>query len=171
VRTLSNRELRYNPVGYHLGTVWPHDNAIIALGLKRYGMEAHALEVITGMFDAAQHFPSCRMPELFCGFARSAFGVPVRYPVACSPQSWAAASWSMLLQTMLGTWPDAILGELTIVHPTLPPWLEWVHLDAVRVGAGEVDLRYERVGDRTAADVIAMRGDVRVVFADRWTGS
>jgi glycogen debranching enzyme len=171
VRTLSNREVRYNPVGYHLGTVWPHDNAIVALGFKRYGLEAHLNDIATGMFDASQHFPACRMPELFCGFARSAFGVPVRYPVACSPQAWAAGAWSMLLQAMLGTWPDATARELVIVRPTLPRWLDWVQVTGLRVGAGEVDLRYARVGDRTAADVVAMRGDVRVVFTDKWGGT
>jgi glycogen debranching enzyme len=168
IRTLSNREVRYNPVGYHVGTVWPHDNALISLGLKRYGIETHALEIATGLFDAAQHFPSCRMPELFCGFARSAFGVPVRYPVACNPQAWAASSWSMLLQALLGVLPDATAGELSVVRPTLPPWLHWIEISHVPVGEGEVDLRYERIGDRTTVDVVAMRGDVRVVFTDRW---
>jgi hypothetical protein len=76
----------------------------------------------------------------------------------------------MLLQAMLGTWPDALRGELAIVHPMLPPWLDWVQLERVRVAGGEVDLRYERVGDRTAADVVAMRGNVRVVLADRRGG-
>ena len=170
VRTLSNREVRYNPAGYHIGTVWPHDNALIALGLKRYGLEAAAVEIASGLFEAARHFPSYRMPELFCGFARSAFGVPVRYPVACSPQAWAATSWSMLLQAMLGLWPDATRRELCIVRPTLPSWLRWVEIHRVVVGAGEVDLRYERVGSRTTVDVMAMRGDVRVAFADRWPG-
>ncbi len=171
VRTLSNREVRYNPVGYHVGTVWPHDNALIALGLKRHGLEAPALAIAGGLFDAAQHFPCYRMPELFCGFARSAFGAPVRYPVACSPQAWAATAWSMVLQAMLGVRPDAAARELVIVRPTLPTWLRWVEVHRVAVGAGEVDLRYERVGDCTAVDVMAMRGDVRVAFADRWPGA
>jgi len=170
VRTLSNREVRYNPVGYHVGTVWPHDNALIALGLKRHGHEAPAVAIAGGLFEAAQHFPSYRLPELFCGFARSAFGVPVRYPVACSPQAWAATAWSMLLQAILGVRPDAAARELAIVRPTLPAWLRWVEVHRIRVGAGEVDLRYERVGERTAVDVMAMRGDVRVAFADRWPG-
>jgi glycogen debranching enzyme len=163
--------VRYNPAGYHVGTVWPHDNALIALGLKRYGLEATAVEIAGGLFDAAQHFPSYRMPELFCGFARSAFGVPVRYPVACSPQAWAATSWSMLLQAMLGFYPDAIAGELCVVRPTLPPWLRWVEIHDLQVGAGQVDLRWQRVGSRTTVDVMAMRGEVRVAFADRWPGA
>ena len=171
VRTLSNREVRYNPAGYHIGTVWPHDNALIALGLKRYGLEAPAVAVASGLFEAAQHFPGHRMPELFCGFARSAFGVPVRYPVACSPQAWAATAWSMMLQAVLGVWPDAAARELAIVRPTLPSWLRWVEVHRLVIGEGEVDLRYERIGDRTTVDVMAMRGDVRVAFADRWPGA
>jgi glycogen debranching enzyme len=168
VRTLSSREAAYNPVGYHLGTVWPHDNAILALGLARMGHIEEALQIATGLFEAAQHFPDARMPELFCGFARSAFGVPVRYPVACAPQAWAASAWSMILQAMLGVRADARARELDIVRPALPTWLHWVEIEGLRVGEAEVDLRYERVAGRTVVDVVAMRGEVRVAIADRW---
>ena len=168
VRTLSTREVRYNPVGYHVGTVWPHDNALIAFGLKRYGAEEQLVRLSTGLFDASKHFPSGRMPELFAGFARSAFDVPVRYPVACSPQAWAAASWSMILQSLLGVSPDGCACELSIVRPRLPPWLEWARVENIQVGSGEVDLLYQRVSDRTVVDVLAMRGGVRVIFSDRW---
>lgn len=168
VRTLSSRELRYNPAGYHLGTVWPHDNAILALGLARCGCAAQAAEIATGLFDATVHFPSFRTPELFCGFARSAFSVPVRYPVACCPQAWAAGAWSMLLQAIVGASPDALARELRVVRPLLPPWLSWVELEGLSVGDAEVDLRCERVGERTVVDVMAMRGDVRVTFSERW---
>ena len=169
VRTLSSRELRYNPIGYHVGTVWPHDNALTCFGLKRYGAEEQLLRLTTGLFDAATHFPSNRMPELFGGFARSAFDVPVRYPVACSPQAWAAASWSMILQALLGLSLDGCACELSIVRPRLPPWLEWVRIERLRIGSiGEADLLYQRVGDRTVVDVLAMRGGVRVAFSDRW---
>jgi glycogen debranching enzyme len=168
VRTLSSRELRYNPAGYHLGTVWPHDNAILALGLARYGCAAQAAELATGLFDATVHFPSFRTPELFCGFARSAFSVPVRYPVACCPQAWAAGAWSMLLQAILGATPDALAKELLVVRPQLPSWLSWVEIEGLAVGDAEVDLRCERVGERTVVDVMAMRGDVRVTFSERW---
>jgi glycogen debranching enzyme len=131
--------------------------------LKRYGAEVALVHLATGLFDAVCHFPSLRMPELFCGFARSAFGEPVRYPVACSPQAWAAASLSLVLQAVLGIRSDAPAREL-------PPWLEWVRIEHMRVGEGEVDFRYERVGDRTAVDVLAMRGGVRVTFVDSWPG-
>lgn len=168
VRTLSSRSRSYNPSGYHLGTVWPHDNALLGLGLKRYGHEALLDRLVSGLFDAARQFPSYRMPELFCGFDRSAFGLPVRYPVACSPQAWAAASWSALVRAMLGLEVDAPARELRVARPTLPAWLGWLTLRRLRVGDAEVDLRYQRIGDHTAVDVEAMRGDVRVTLVGSW---
>jgi glycogen debranching enzyme len=168
IRTLSMRERAYNPAGYHVGAVWPHDNALIALGLKRYGEESFALELLSGQYEAVQHFPSLRMPELFCGFARTAFGVPVRYPVACSPQAWAASSWSAFLQAALGVLPFAPHRELRIAEPRLPPWLKWVEVRRLPVGGAQIDLRYERIGDHTAVDVLAMRGNVRVALLAEW---
>jgi len=168
VRTLSMRERAYNPAGYHVGTIWPHDNALIALGLKRAGEEPLLNELFTGQYEAVQHFPLLRMPELFCGFARTAFGVPVRYPVACSPQAWAAASWSAFLQASLGLVAYAPQRELRIARPELPPWLQWVEVRRLQVGDAEIDLRYQRVGDHTAVDVSAMRGDVRVALVGAW---
>lgn len=168
IRTLSMREARYNPAGYHLGTIWPHDNALIALGFKRYGQETLLTELFTGLYDAAPHFPGLRTPELFCGFARTAFGVPVRYPVACSPQAWAASAWSALLQATLGIMPVASRRELRICRPSLPAWLQWVDVRGLSVGTGRIDLRYERVGDHTAVDVRAMHGDVRVALVGAW---
>jgi glycogen debranching enzyme len=168
LRTLSSREVRYNPSGYHVGTVWPHDTALVALGMKRYGEEDSALELCRSLFEAARHFPQFRLPELFCGFARSAFGVPVRYPVACSPQAWAAATPGACVQAMLGFHADALAGELRIARPRLPPAIDRVHVTGIPVGKGSVDLRYERVGDHTAVDVARIEGDVRVAYADRW---
>ncbi|MBX7196599.1 MAG: amylo-alpha-1,6-glucosidase [Sandaracinaceae bacterium] len=168
VRTLSMRERAYNPAGYHLGTIWPHDNALLALGLKRAGEEALLHALFAGQYDAAQHFPGLRLPELYCGFARTAFGVPVRYPVACTPQAWAAASWSGFLQASLGLLPAAPMRELRIARPDLPPFLRWVEVKHLQVGDAQIDLRYQRVGDHTAVDVSAMRGDVRVALVSGW---
>ena len=168
IRTLSTREVRYNPSGYHVGTVWPHDNALLALGMKRYGLEDGALEIVRVIFEAARHFPQFRLPELFCGFARSAFGVPVRYPVACNPQAWASATPGACLQVMLGFHADALAGELVIARPRLPASIDRVHVTGIPVGRGSVDLRYQRVGDHTAVDVARIEGGVRVTFADRW---
>ncbi len=168
VRTLSTRAKSYNPTGYHLGSVWPHDNALAVLGLKRYGEEDRALVIIEGLLAAARHFPLFRLPELFCGFARSAFGTPVRYPVACSPQAWAAAAPSAFVQAMLGIRLHGATREVRIIRPRLPRWLHWMRVEALSVGDAQVDLRYERVGDHTAVDVMAIRGDARVTFLDRW---
>lgn len=164
IRTLSTREVRYNPAGYHVGTVWPHDNSLIALGFARYGLSRHLVELVTGQMDAARSFPAHRMPELFCGYARGAFNLPVRYPVACSPQAWAAGSWAAFLQAMLGMRINARGNELVVKQPVLPPWLRWICIEGIRVGEAEVDLRWERVHDRAAVDVTGLRGDVRVTF-------
>ena len=111
---LSDKERRYNPIGYHLGTVWPHDNSIIAAGLRRYGFDGEAGRVFSAIIDASIHFEHNRLPELFAGFSREEYGVPVRYPVACHPQAWAAGSVPYLLQTFLGLTPDA---DQRAVHP------------------------------------------------------
>lgn len=168
VRTLSRSNPRYNPLGYHLGTVWPHDSAIAAFGFKMYGCEEEANEVATALFDAAMSFPYMRLPELFGGEARAAHHPPVPYPVACRPQGWAAGAFPMLLHAIFGLAPDAPNGVLRIVRPSLPDWLETAEVRGLRVGRGQVDLRYRRRGRRTAVDVLESTGDVRVVLADRW---
>ena len=113
----------YNPVGYPTGTVWPHDNALIAAGMKRAGRHDAADRVASRIFEAAQHSPDFRLPELFCGFDRGLADVPVPYPVACSPQAWAAATSLSLLQTMLGMHADAANDILELDRPHLPAWL------------------------------------------------
>jgi glycogen debranching enzyme len=168
VRTLASGEVRYNPMGYHVGSVWPHDNALFAVGLKRYGEDAHFRSMISGFFESARHFPDLRIPELFCGYDRAQFRVPVRYPVACSPQAWAAASPLLFLRALLGIVPDAPNNELLIVRPQLPEWLHAVSVNNLRVGSSVVELRYEREGDHTLTDVVRIQGGLRVVFVDRW---
>src|SRR5262249_17894609 len=106
IRTLSARENGYNPIGYHLGTEWPDDNALIAAGFRRYGYDDAAVRLFTGMVEAAMHFAHDRLPELFAGFARQDYDVPVRYPVACHPQAWAAGTVPYLLETSLGLMPE-----------------------------------------------------------------
>lgn len=168
IRSLSAREVRYNPMGYHVGSVWPHDNSIIAMGFKRYGEEARLRDLLSGFFDSARHFPDLRVPELFCGYDRAQYQVPVRYPVACSPQAWAAAAALLFLRATLGLTPRAPRHELWIVRPELPTWLRYVTVRNIPVGASTVDLRYQRQGDHTFTEVLGIRGDVRVVFTDRW---
>jgi glycogen debranching enzyme len=168
IRTLSTTSPRFNPIGYHLGTVWPHDNAIAAMGLKKYGFEEELIEIATALFDAALAFPYYRLPELFGGEARSAHQAPVPYPVACRPQAWAAGALPMVLHAMLGLCPQAPNRELLIIRPQLPHWLESVHVRGLRVGRGTVSLLFERQGARTAVEVLQATGGIRVVLRNRW---
>ncbi|MBI2913255.1 MAG: amylo-alpha-1,6-glucosidase [Chloroflexi bacterium] len=168
IRTISTTSPRYNPFGYHLGTVWPHDNSIIAMGFKRYGFEDELNEVATALFDAARAFPYYRLPELFGGAARSAHHAPVPYPVACRPQAWAAAAFPLITQAILGLCPDGPRNRLYIVRPVLPEWLENVQVEGLRVGHGEADLYYERRAGRTRVRVLDVRGDVKVETVRRW---
>ena len=161
IRTLSSSSQSYFPLGYHLGSVWPHDNALIAAGLKRYGFDSEVTEVFTGLFDAAQQFPSPRLPELFGGQNRSTYLPPVPYPVACRPQAWAAGSMLYLLRSALGLSADAANGKFLVARPQLPFWLSNVVIRELRVGSGKVDLRFERGLEGTRA-VIERAVGVRV---------
>ena len=144
IRTLAVTEPRYDPLGYHLGTVWPHDNALIAAGLRRYGLDAEAERIFTGLFEAAIDFPGHRLPELFAGFSRTEFETPVPYPVACHPQAWAAGTIPSLLATMLGLEPHGSDGQLVVRRPRLPSWLPSVELRGLRVGGRAAHLRFSR---------------------------
>ena len=168
IRTLSRHERRYNPIGYHLGTVWPHDNALIAAGCRRYGYDAAARQIFQGMLEAAMGFDHYRLPEVFAGFAREEYGVPVHYPVACHPQAWAAGSIPYLLETMLGLQPHAFEQRLDIVNPDLPALITWLEMRRVRVGQAVVDLRFERdVDGRVRTEVMKSQGPIEVVIQDQ----
>ena len=168
VRTLSATSRRYNPLGYHVGTVWPHDNSLIAMGFKRYGFEEDLNQVATALFDAARAFPYYRLPELFGGDERSVHQAPVPYPIACRPQAWAAGSIPLVTQAILGLCPDASARTLAIVRPRLPDWLESVRVNGLRVGDAEVDLHYKRRGGQTRVEVIDVRGDLTVEKRRSW---
>jgi glycogen debranching enzyme len=163
IRTLSSRERRYNPIGYHNGTVWPHDNAIALAGFRRYGHVEPALKVMSGIIDAATHFEHDRLPEVFSGFSRSEFAVPVHYPVACHPQAWAAGAIPFMLQSALGLVPDAFERTLHVVSPVLPDYVQTLSLDGLRVGGATVRLVFARERDRqiTLQDV-RVDGDLAV---------
>jgi glycogen debranching enzyme len=163
VRTLSKQERRYNPVGYHLGSVWPHDNSIIASGLRRYGFDDFSLRIFAGMIEAARHFGD-GLPELFSGFARSDYGVPVRYPVACHPQAWAAATVPHLLETVLGLTPEGLDGRLRIVRPILPDFVDRLEIHHLKVARVSLDLRFERRKDHIVAEVLQLSGPLDVVI-------
>ncbi len=163
IRTLSTRMAGYNPISYHVGSVWPHDNAICAAGLWRYGHREEAARVAGALLEATQFFRDSRLPELFCGFDRASSPYPVPYPVACSPQAWAAGSIFQLLAAMLGLAPDASRHELQLVSPTLPRWLPEVRLENLVVGDAVVDLLVRRSDGSTGVEVLRRSGVLDVV--------
>jgi glycogen debranching enzyme len=144
VRTLSSKEVRYNPMAYHNGSVWPHDNAIVAAGLAKYGLKDATNQIMSGLFDASLFFDLHRLPELFCGFPRREGEGPTLYPAACAPQAWAAASVFLLLQACLGLSIDASASQVTFASPLLPPFLEEIHIKDLRVGEASLDLGIDR---------------------------
>ena len=164
IRTLGSRHPAYNPLGYHTGSVWPHDSALIASGLRRYGFDEDFTRIFDGLLAAASRFGDHRLPELFGGFPREEAGEPVPYPVACRPQAWAAGSIPMLLTRGLGLDPDALDRRLRIVRPTLPAGLERVDVTGLQVGDARIDLRFERAGDDVTLADARVDGDVEVVL-------
>lgn len=154
IRTISKTARSYNPMSYHTGTVWPHDNALIAWGFKQYRLSEEANRVATGLFDAAISFDLLRLPELFCGFTRRVPHPPVGYPVSCAPQAWAAASPYLLLQAMLGLRPDASKKTLSLFQPYLPRWLNEVKIENLRIGEDRIDLLFKRKGEKTTFKVL-----------------
>jgi glycogen debranching enzyme len=149
------RARSFNPMSYHNGSVWPHDNALIALGMKRSGADIAAREVADQVFEAGLRFPGTRLPELWCGFSRDRRyrSTPAQYPVSCSPQAWAAGSAFMLLQALLGLEADAFEGVVRL-RPVLPTWLGRVSFRKLRVAGSSVDFDVVREGHRVLVDVV-----------------
>lgn len=164
IRTLSSLSPAYNPMGYHVGSVWPHDNALTAMGLRSLGLIDQALELCQGLLDMTRYQPYQRPPELFCGFERTDGNAPVEYPVACSPQAWATGSIFQLVQMMVNLVPDAPGNHLRIIDPALPESLNYLSLHNLRVGPTLLDLEFERSGSSTACRVSKKRGNLRVVI-------
>jgi len=163
IRTLSARERRYNPMSYHNGSVWPHDNALAAAGFRRYRLLEHVITVTSALFDASHWFEHARVPELFCGFARHPDHGPVAYPVACAPQAWAAGSTLQLLTALIGVDADAVHGRVTFHNPVLPPWLRFVEIHDLRVGRSALDVAISRGRDGASVELISRRGDVELI--------
>lgn len=163
IRTLTDKATRYSPIAYHLGTVWPHDNSLIAAGFKRYDFDKEARQVCTGIVEAAMRFNNYRLPEVFSGFSREEYGKPVDYPVACHPQAWAAGTVPYLVTTLLGLTPEAFDNRLRIVRPSLPDFTDYIEVQGLRVGKGSADLRFSRNahGD-TEVKVLCVNGDLEV---------
>jgi len=163
IRTLGLSEPHYNPMSYHNGSVWPHDNGLIALGLARYGHKQATAQIFTAMFDAASYMDLRRLPELFCGFLRRAHNAPTQYPVACSPQAWASATVLALLQASLGLELTDAGNEISFFRPTLPGFIDELHLRNLRLGRGSADVLLKRHGNDIAVTPTRRDGDIAVV--------
>jgi glycogen debranching enzyme len=164
IRTLSSQEKSYNPMGYHLGTVWPHDNALIAVGFRRYGFDEFARRIIMGNLEAATTFEGYRLPELFAGFSRDENDTPISYPVSCHPQVWAAGSIPYLMSVCLALEPAASEGKLRIRRPILPDFVNTMWVRQLRVGSAKVDLHYERKSNRgVRVSVDNVEGKLRLI--------
>lgn len=166
IRTLSRNEATFNPMSYHRGSVWPHDNSMIAYGMARYGFRREASRVFSALYDAALYFRDYRLPELFCGVQRGERDEPVRYPVSCSPQAWASGAPLLCLTALLGLRPDAGRGELRIVNPNLPEFLDFLRMENFRVGNSRVTLDFQRQRDRTFCNVIGVEGEPVAISVD-----
>ena len=158
IRTVARGEARYNPMSYHNGSIWPHDNALIALGFARYGLKHSVAHLFKGLFDAASYMDLRRLPELFCGFQRERRRGPTLYPVACAPQAWASARAFTLLEAALGLEFDAARGEIRLRDPRLPAFLNEVVLRDLQLGPSSVDLRLRRHGEEVSLEVSADPG-------------
>jgi glycogen debranching enzyme len=163
LRTIGSRERRYNPASYHNGSVWPHDNALIALGLARYGHSALVEQLTTALFTAAAQMDLHRLPELFCGMRKRRDKGPILYPVACAPQAWAAAAPLALLQACLGLEIDAAAKTVRLTHPHLPKMLDSVEIRNLRVAGAPLDLLLRRHGSHVAVNVLRREGTAEVV--------
>jgi glycogen debranching enzyme len=158
IRTLSAAHHVFNPMSYHNGSVWPHDNALVVLGLALYGRARDALPVVRGLHEAAMRSAFQRLPELFCGMTRQRGVGPVRYPVSCTPQAWASGTFFMLLQGSLGLHPQASARVLRVRNPVLPDFLRELTISGMAVGESRVALRFQRHGDRTLANLLEVDG-------------
>jgi glycogen debranching enzyme len=150
IRTLARGEMRFNPMSYHNGSVWPHDTALCTAGIARYGARDGVVRLMSGIFEAAVRF-EMRLPELFCGFSRAAGEGLVAYPVACLPQAWSAGAVFMMLQACLGLSVDGCRERIHVDRPRLPIGIDQLTINRLAVGNATVDLTFKRVGERVVA--------------------
>jgi glycogen debranching enzyme len=167
IRTISARERRFNPASYHNGSIWPHDNSLIALGLARYGHSDLAARLTTAILDAAIHMDLRRLPELFCGMRRRRDKGPILYPVACSPQAWAAAAPFAMLQACLGLEVDASQRLARLRYPRLPEHLHMLEIRGLPIGDASVDLLLRRHGEDVGVNIVRRRGEAEIVTLQR----
>jgi glycogen debranching enzyme len=164
IRTLSSLSPAYNPMGYHIGSVWPHDNSLIALGMRSHSLVKQSLRIAQGLIDMTIAQPYQRPPELLCGYEHDGFSLPVQYPVACSPQAWATGSIFQLILVMVNLVPDATSNQLRIIDPYLLNSINCLSIQNLRIGQTLLDLEFERSGDTTACRVNKKRGNLRVII-------
>ncbi|UKL13333.1 amylo-alpha-1,6-glucosidase [Dissulfurimicrobium hydrothermale] len=162
IRTVGAQEARFNPASYHNGSVWPHDNAIIGFGLARYGHIKELLRLTSALFTAAAYMDLRRLPELFCGFRRHRDKGPTLYPVACTPQAWAAAAPFALLAACLGFEPHAALNKIRLQHPRLPEFIDWVRIKSLPIGNSYLDILLRRHGSDVAVNVLKRSGQAEL---------
>ncbi len=163
IRTVASGESRYNPISYHNGSVWPHDNGLIAAGLARYGFKDMAGEILSALLAASAFVDLHRLPELFCGLDRRTHEGPTLYPVACAPQSWAAGAVFLLLQSCLGLSLNAEKKQIRLDGPHLPEAIPELWIRDLRVGDASVDLFLERRANLVRLQILDKRGEVEVI--------
>jgi glycogen debranching enzyme len=164
IRTVADDAARYNPISYHNGSVWPHDNALIAMGFARYSLMASLSRLVTAMFDASMAIELARLPELFCGFERRPGEGPTSYPVACLPQAWASGTTFAMLGAMLGLSFNPLMRQIRVTRPVLPEFLDEVQVRNLRLGPGSVDLLFRRHTRDVALNVLRKDGDIEVLL-------
>ncbi|MGI9535032.1 MAG: amylo-alpha-1,6-glucosidase, partial [Thermodesulfobacteriota bacterium] len=166
IRTLSNNEVRYNPMSYHNGSIWPHDNSIIAAGMVKYGFKKSAISILNSLYDASRFFELHRLPELYCGFEVREAGGPTLYPGACSPQAWAVGSIFLLLQSCLGIKVDGLNKQISFCKPFLPELLDKIDVKNLRINNSTIDLKIERYANDVGINVLKKKGP-STVFVEK----
>jgi glycogen debranching enzyme len=163
VRTVASTSARYNPMSYHNGSIWPHDNSIVAAGFGRYGLRQQASKVLSGLFDASLFFDLRRLPELFCGFTRQAGENPTQYPQACSPQAWASGAPLLCLQACLGLEVKARERQIVFRNPVLPPFVDQIRIDRLGTADWSMDIAITRHDNEVAVRLARREGDAELV--------
>jgi glycogen debranching enzyme len=167
IRTIASGESRYNPISYHNGSVWPHDNSLIAYGFSRYGFKAEVNRLFTALYEASIEFDQARIPELFCGFSRRSGEAPTMYPVACSPQAWSASSVYIFIQACLGIVFDIPRNTVFFHKPELPKWLKQLEVSKLEAGDSILDIKATRSeSGKTSISVEVLRGNIQVIIKE-----
>jgi len=164
IRTVSEQEIRFNPMSYHNGSVWPHDNALILSGLKRYGLSEYVDRLATALADTSVFFPEHRLPELFCGFRRTYHHGPTLYPTSCSPQAWSSGVVFEAVRTLIGLEGDALNNRVYFVQPQLPEWLDWIEITNLEVSGKRLDFHVVRGPYTTSVEILNKSSNLEVVI-------